>query len=168
MTSSPTPRACQHGRHHAGQESDEAGLTQEQVAERSGAGVRTIRRLESGGSTNRRTGKVYLLADAVGLGAGDRRHLAATIAVPRGGPAFGAAVSEPEPQPGHVPDPYPGPPPPPCPVTAWRGPSATAPPRRAAPRAARRLRTGRRPAPQGRPADRPGTIGRAVPGADAL
>ncbi|MFB7371933.1 helix-turn-helix transcriptional regulator [Streptomyces sp. NPDC056222] len=44
---------------------EEADLTQEQVAERSGVSVRTIRRLESGRSTNHRMGTVKLLADAL-------------------------------------------------------------------------------------------------------
>ncbi|MFE0777367.1 helix-turn-helix domain-containing protein [Streptomyces sp. NPDC058861] len=59
---------------------EEAGLTQEQLAERSGISVRTIRRLESGGSTNHRMGTVHLLADALGLGEEDRGRLAATLA----------------------------------------------------------------------------------------
>ncbi|MFE9696706.1 helix-turn-helix domain-containing protein [Streptomyces sp. NPDC006270] len=59
---------------------EEAGFTQEQMAERSGISVRTIRRLESGGSTNHRMGTVHLLADALGLGEKDRRRLAATLA----------------------------------------------------------------------------------------
>ncbi|WP_433544329.1 helix-turn-helix domain-containing protein (plasmid) [Streptomyces sp. CA-294286] len=58
---------------------DSAELTQEQVAERSGVSVRTIRRLESGGSTNHRMGTVHLLADALDLGEEDRRRLAATL-----------------------------------------------------------------------------------------
>ncbi|MFE9045244.1 helix-turn-helix domain-containing protein [Streptomyces sp. NPDC007818] len=66
---------------------DAARLTQEQVAERSGVSVRTIRRLESGGSTNHRMGTVHLLADALDLGEEDRRRLTAAIARPRGGPA---------------------------------------------------------------------------------
>ncbi|OEJ30370.1 helix-turn-helix domain-containing protein [Streptomyces subrutilus] len=58
---------------------DRADLTQEQVAERSGVSVRTIRRLESGGSTNHRMGTVNLLADALGLEEGDRLRLAAAL-----------------------------------------------------------------------------------------
>ncbi|MFB7937971.1 helix-turn-helix domain-containing protein [Streptomyces sp. NPDC056049] len=74
---------------------DAAQLTQEQVAERSGVSVRTIRRLESGGSTNHRMGTVHLLADALDLGEEDRRRLAAAIARPRGGPAPGPNGSTP-------------------------------------------------------------------------
>ncbi|MFD3872825.1 helix-turn-helix domain-containing protein [Streptomyces sp. NPDC058623] len=58
---------------------DEANLTQEEVAERSGVSVRTIRRLESGGSTNHRMGTVNLLADALGLEEGNRLRLAASL-----------------------------------------------------------------------------------------
>lgn len=58
---------------------DEANLTQEQVAERSGVSVRTIRRLESGRSTNHRMGTVNLLADALSLEEEDRRRLAAAL-----------------------------------------------------------------------------------------
>ncbi|MET9700896.1 helix-turn-helix transcriptional regulator [Streptomyces sp. NPDC006529] len=59
---------------------DAAHLTQEQVAERSGVSERTIRRLESGGSTNHRMGTINLLADALGLGEADRLRLAAALA----------------------------------------------------------------------------------------
>ncbi|MEU2630094.1 helix-turn-helix domain-containing protein [Kitasatospora sp. NPDC007106] len=79
---------------------DLAGLTQEQLAERSGVSVRTIRRLESGRSTDHRLGTVNLLADALGLGEEDRRHLAAELTNPRGGSAFPAPESAPE-QPAH-------------------------------------------------------------------
>ncbi|MFI8961883.1 helix-turn-helix domain-containing protein [Streptomyces sp. NPDC053493] len=58
---------------------DQAHLTQEQVAERSGVSVRTIRRLESGAFTNHRMGTVNLLADALGLAEGDRLRLAAAL-----------------------------------------------------------------------------------------
>ncbi|QGZ47235.1 helix-turn-helix domain-containing protein [Streptomyces sp. QHH-9511] len=80
-----------------------AALTQEQVAERSGVSVRTIRRLESGSSSNHRMGTLNLLADALDLGEEDRRRLAATITSPRGGPASRAPVPQqptaPEPAP---------------------------------------------------------------------
>lgn len=76
-----------------------ADLTQEQVAERSGVSVRTIRRLESGRSTNHRMGTVNLLADALDLQEDDRRRLAATIAGPRGGPAARTTGPEPVPPP---------------------------------------------------------------------
>ncbi|MEU9233906.1 helix-turn-helix transcriptional regulator [Streptomyces subrutilus] len=86
---------------------DRADLTQEQVAERSGISVRTIRRLESGGSTNHRMGTVNLLADALGLEEEDRLRLAAALtgssaAIP--GPGAG-------PQGRGLPDPAPAPPP---------------------------------------------------------
>ncbi|MFF8271405.1 helix-turn-helix domain-containing protein [Streptomyces sp. NPDC016562] len=58
---------------------DGANLTQEQVAERSGVSVRTIRRLESGRSTNHRMGTVNLLADALGLEEEGRLRLAAAL-----------------------------------------------------------------------------------------
>ncbi|MFI7234838.1 helix-turn-helix domain-containing protein [Streptomyces cyaneofuscatus] len=68
---------------------DRANLTQEQVAHRSGVSERTIRRLESGGSTSHRTDTLNRLADALELGEGDRLLLAATLA---GGPANPAAA----------------------------------------------------------------------------
>ncbi|WP_405365974.1 helix-turn-helix domain-containing protein [Kitasatospora sp. NBC_00039] len=58
----------------------QSGLTQEQVAERSGVSVRTIRRLETGKSADHRLGTVNLLADALGVGPEDRLLLAATLA----------------------------------------------------------------------------------------
>ncbi|WP_253796259.1 helix-turn-helix transcriptional regulator [Kitasatospora paracochleata] len=58
----------------------QAGLTQEQVAERSGVSVSTIRRLENGRSTDYRVGTVNLLADALDAGPEDRPLLAAAIA----------------------------------------------------------------------------------------
>jgi len=57
-----------------------SGLTQEQMAERSGVSVRTIRRLETGNHTDLRLGTVNLLADALEVSAEDRRRLAATVA----------------------------------------------------------------------------------------
>ncbi|HWU09811.1 MAG TPA: helix-turn-helix transcriptional regulator [Streptomyces sp.] len=80
----------------------EADLTQEQVAERSGVSVRTIRRLESGGSTNHRMGTVNLLADALGLEEADRLRLAATVAGSSSAPA-GRAGTEIRPEPHPVP-----------------------------------------------------------------
>ncbi|MGW2274124.1 helix-turn-helix domain-containing protein [Streptomyces yangpuensis] len=68
---------------------ERAGLTQEQVAERSGVSVRTIRRLENDRSTNHRVATLNLLADALGLEEGDRLLLAAALA---GSPAV--AVTE--------------------------------------------------------------------------
>ncbi|MEU3063747.1 helix-turn-helix domain-containing protein [Streptomyces subrutilus] len=82
---------------------DGADLTQEQVAERSGVSVRTIRRLESGRSTNHRMGTVSLLADALDLGAEDRRRLADTLAGARRG------GTEPRPAADSQPDPAPDP-----------------------------------------------------------
>ncbi|WIY77244.1 helix-turn-helix transcriptional regulator [Streptomyces anulatus] len=58
----------------------QAGLTQEQMAERSGVSVRTIRRLETGKAADHRLGTVNLLADALDLGAEDRRQLASVLA----------------------------------------------------------------------------------------
>ncbi|MET9378567.1 helix-turn-helix domain-containing protein [Streptomyces sp. NPDC002992] len=80
---------------------EEADLTQEQVAERSGVSVRTIRRLESGRSTNHRMGTVNLLADALDLGEESRRRLAATLAGARSVPAArSGAGTEPRTDPG--------------------------------------------------------------------
>ncbi|MFJ1754821.1 helix-turn-helix domain-containing protein [Kitasatospora sp. NPDC088134] len=62
---------------------DRSGLTQEQAAERSGVSVRTIRRLERGGSTDHRLGTVHLLADALDIDAEDRRLLARLLSAPR-------------------------------------------------------------------------------------
>ncbi|MEU0936760.1 helix-turn-helix domain-containing protein [Embleya sp. NPDC005971] len=58
----------------------QAGMTQEQAAERSGVSVRTIRRLETGRSRDHRLGTLDLLADALEVGPEDRRLLAATLA----------------------------------------------------------------------------------------
>ncbi|MFF8268355.1 helix-turn-helix domain-containing protein [Streptomyces sp. NPDC016562] len=89
---------------------DQANLTQEQVAERSGVSVRTIRRLESGGSTNHRMGTVNLLADALGLEDRDRPLLAAALtssptgpeeagADPGPGDRDGVSIPKPAPEP---------------------------------------------------------------------
>ncbi|MDG4860613.1 helix-turn-helix domain-containing protein [Streptomyces sp. T-3] len=72
---------------------DASNLTQEQVAERSGVSVRTIRRLESGRSANHRMGTVNLLADALDLTEEDRRRLAASLARPSNSPAARAGVA---------------------------------------------------------------------------
>ncbi|ONI75139.1 hypothetical protein ALI144C_41060 [Actinosynnema sp. ALI-1.44] len=53
------------------------GLTQEELAARSGIAVRTIRRLERGESTNPQVGTVRLLADHLGLEPADRARLLA-------------------------------------------------------------------------------------------
>ncbi|MBN6040439.1 helix-turn-helix domain-containing protein [Amycolatopsis sp. 195334CR] len=52
-----------------------AELTQEELAARSGIGVRTIRRLETGGGNDPRIGTVTLLADALGVTPRERRDL---------------------------------------------------------------------------------------------
>ncbi|MFE3638695.1 helix-turn-helix domain-containing protein [Streptomyces sp. NPDC059168] len=79
----------------------QAGLTQEQAAERSGVSVRTIRRLETGASADHRMGTVSLLADALGIGPEDRRELAAILAKAQSASAF-------PPPPGADADPEPG------------------------------------------------------------
>ncbi|MGW4384707.1 helix-turn-helix domain-containing protein [Kitasatospora sp. NPDC004531] len=85
-----------------------AGLTQEQAAERSGVSVRTIRRLERGGSTDHRLGTVHLLADALDIGEEDRRLLARLLSAPR-------TESPPPPEPAPAPQPEPQSPPPAAP-----------------------------------------------------
>jgi tetratricopeptide (TPR) repeat protein/transcriptional regulator with XRE-family HTH domain len=75
---------------------ERALLTQEQLAERSGMSVRSIRRLESGAAARPRSSSVELLAAALGLSAAERALLT------------GAA---PPPAPGVVPRQLPAPPP---------------------------------------------------------
>ncbi|TDU05965.1 transcriptional regulator with XRE-family HTH domain [Streptomyces sp. 846.5] len=82
----------------------QSGLTQEQLAERSGVSVRTIRRLETGKSTDHRLGTVNLLADALGLGADDRRRLTAALAKTQ--TVLPDEVPEPVPEPSPVPGPF--------------------------------------------------------------
>jgi transcriptional regulator with XRE-family HTH domain len=60
-----------------------AGLTQQELAERAGLGVRTLRELENGRATRPQRKTVELLADALGL-AGPAR--AQFVAAARGGP----------------------------------------------------------------------------------
>nr|WP_083466722.1 XRE family transcriptional regulator [Kibdelosporangium sp. MJ126-NF4]CEL18217.1 transcriptional regulator, SARP family [Kibdelosporangium sp. MJ126-NF4] len=55
----------------------QAGMTQEQLAERSGIGARTIRRFETGERTDSRVVTVRLLADALGLRPAERDELMA-------------------------------------------------------------------------------------------
>ncbi|MEU3214521.1 helix-turn-helix domain-containing protein [Streptomyces sp. NPDC006971] len=57
-----------------------SGLTQEQLGERSGVSVSTIRRLETGRSRDHRLGTLNLLADALEVGPDDRRQIAALLA----------------------------------------------------------------------------------------
>ncbi|MER5889164.1 helix-turn-helix domain-containing protein [Streptomyces sp. NPDC001941] len=75
---------------------DEANLTQEQVAHRSGVSERTIRRLESGGSASHRTDTLNRLADALELCEDDRLLLAATLAGTAGAPPEGREADAPE------------------------------------------------------------------------
>ncbi|HZB51929.1 MAG TPA: tetratricopeptide repeat protein [Mycobacteriales bacterium] len=56
---------------------ERALLTQEQLADRAGLGVRTIRRLESGSLRRPRSGSLRLLADALGLSEQERELLTA-------------------------------------------------------------------------------------------
>ncbi|MFF3980734.1 helix-turn-helix domain-containing protein [Streptomyces sp. NPDC001828] len=56
-----------------------SGLTQEQVAERSGVSVRTIRRLERGEPAKRLLSAVNLLADALDASPDDRQQLTASL-----------------------------------------------------------------------------------------
>ncbi|MER6876583.1 helix-turn-helix transcriptional regulator, partial [Amycolatopsis sp. NPDC000673] len=58
-----------------------AGLTQEQLAERSEVSVSTIRRLENGKPIDPRMGTVKLLADALGSTTAERRALLAEFGV---------------------------------------------------------------------------------------
>ena len=58
---------------------ERALLTQEQLALRAGLGVRTIRRLESGGSTRPRDCSVSLLADALNLPSDERARFVAAV-----------------------------------------------------------------------------------------
>ncbi|MCK2221969.1 NB-ARC domain-containing protein [Actinomadura sp. ATCC 31491] len=63
-------------------------LTQEQLAERAGLNVRTVRRLENGGPLQPRTSSILLLAQALDLD-GEERALLAAVA---GGPPRAAIV----------------------------------------------------------------------------
>ncbi|HEY3712615.1 MAG TPA: helix-turn-helix domain-containing protein [Amycolatopsis sp.] len=61
----------------------QAGMTQEQLAERSGVGVRTIRGFETGERADPRVATVRLLADAVDLAPADRDELLLAAAAGR-------------------------------------------------------------------------------------
>ncbi|MFW3464421.1 helix-turn-helix transcriptional regulator [Streptomyces microflavus] len=83
-----------------------AGLTQEQLAERSTVSVRTIRRLETGRSTDHRLRTLHLLADALEVGTEERRRLTDTLdraqqesPAPPGPPAPPAPPAPPGPAP---------------------------------------------------------------------
>ncbi|MGC7100837.1 ATP-binding protein [Amycolatopsis lurida] len=56
-----------------------AGMTQDQLAERSGVGVRTIRRFESGERNDPRMATVRLLAEALDVGPAERDELLAAV-----------------------------------------------------------------------------------------
>ncbi|MFD7288688.1 helix-turn-helix domain-containing protein [Streptomyces sp. NPDC059863] len=76
-------------------------LTQEQLAERSTVSVRTIRRLETGSSTDHRLRTLHLLADALEVGTEERRQLTDTLDREQ----QAAAVEPPEPAPTTPADP---------------------------------------------------------------
>ena len=80
----------------------QAGLTQEELAQRSGLSVRTVRRLETGERANPQVGTVRLLADALRLDPGGRAGLLAV--------ADGQAPVEDGAAPAEPPEPRPGPP----------------------------------------------------------
>ncbi|MFI6412873.1 helix-turn-helix domain-containing protein [Streptomyces sp. NPDC050585] len=67
----------------------QAGLTQEQLAERSAVSVRTIRRLETGRSADHRLTTLNLLADALRADAEERRRLTDCWAGSRPAPSAG-------------------------------------------------------------------------------
>lgn len=69
-----------------------AGLTQEELAERSGVSVRTISGLEAGQRTNPRPASLRLLADALGLSDAERAALTASARGLRGTAGAGSAV----------------------------------------------------------------------------
>ncbi|MFI1188618.1 helix-turn-helix domain-containing protein [Streptomyces californicus] len=127
-----------------------ARLTQEQLAERSTVSVRTIRRLETGRSTDHRLRTLHLLADALEVGTEERRQLTDTLdRAPEE-----AAVGPPEAAPATSPAIPPGPapiapaiPPGPAPI-APATPSATQEPAPATPPVAE-------PEPEPKPAPAP-------------
>jgi transcriptional regulator with XRE-family HTH domain len=73
----------------------QAGLTQEQLADRSTVSVSTIRRLENGRSTDHRLGTVTLLADALEVDPEDRQQLVVAL----GGTEIVPTPRQPEPAP---------------------------------------------------------------------
>lgn len=87
-----------------------AGLTQEGLAVVSGVGVRTIRRLETGGGNEPRIGTVTLLADALDVTPEQRRDLLAAIGGQgaREGVPAGEAAPSARAEPPAAPGPLPG------------------------------------------------------------
>lgn len=71
------------------------GLTQSDLAQRAGVGVRTVRDLERGRSTRPQRTTVELLATALGLAGGDRVDFLAAARGPGGAGAAGAGAAEP-------------------------------------------------------------------------
>lgn len=69
-----------------------AGLTQEELAERSGVSARTISGLEAGQRTNPRAASLRLLADALGLSDAERATLTASVRGLRDTAGTGGAV----------------------------------------------------------------------------
>ncbi|MFJ7085962.1 helix-turn-helix domain-containing protein [Streptomyces griseus] len=84
-----------------------AGLTQEQLAERSGVSVRTIRRLEAGKPSDHRLTTISQLVDALGANAEERRQL--TGLLERGQPRPAPTAEEPETTPAEPPTSAPAP-----------------------------------------------------------
>jgi transcriptional regulator with XRE-family HTH domain len=73
----------------------QAGLTQQELEERAGVSVSTIRRMENDKPFDHRLGTVTLLADALGAGPEDRQRLAAALGGVAGTPgADGPAADE--------------------------------------------------------------------------
>ncbi|MDI9889005.1 helix-turn-helix domain-containing protein [Streptomyces sp. HNM0645] len=105
-----------------------AGLTQEQLEERSGVSVRTIRRLETGKSGNHQLQTVRLLAQALDIGREEGRRLTDLLGRDGSGEEPFTAPPHTEPRPGPDPEPEPGPPPvrPPAVVDTAPGPAAPA------------------------------------------
>ena len=67
----------------------QAGLTQQELEERAGVSVSTIRRMENDKPFDHRLGTVTLLADALGAGPQDRQRLAAALGGVAGTPGAG-------------------------------------------------------------------------------